>query len=76
MPSSCMLRVLCCLSANQLGSLNSATGFSPAPTPFKEGAQMLPGLNVDVVVKMAPNSGIPSVLPYHVLLVKCSVNSL
>ena len=31
---------------------------------------MLPGLNVDVVVKMAPNSGTPSVLPSHALLVQ------
>lgn len=59
------------LRAKAQGSLNSETGFSPAPTHITERAHMLPGLNVDVVVKMAPTSGTQFQLPTYALSVRC-----
>ena len=53
-----MLNIWRCLRAHALGSLNSATGLSSVPTHLNEGVQMLPGVNVDVIVKMAPATGI------------------
>ena len=55
-----MLSIWCYFRAHVQGSLDSATGLSTGSTHLKQSAQMFPGLNVDVVVKMAPASGIPS----------------